>query len=36
MIKIKHNLDEEELYDSKEYLNGDDENEINNEFQIIE
>ena len=35
MNNIKHNLDEEELYDLKEYLNDDDENEINNKSQII-
>ncbi len=30
MINIKHNLNEEELYDLKENLNGENENEINN------
>jgi len=36
MINIKHNLDEEELYNLKEYLNGDNENEINNESHLLD
>jgi len=36
IINIKHNLGEVELFDLKENLNGDDENEIDDESLIIE
>ena len=36
MINIKNNLEEVELFDLKGYLNGDEENEIDDKSLIIE